>query len=131
MNPTCNAPIATIWSDTHVPGVAEWQRVLLSWTIRAVNPIGFEKIIFSILQDGSNRWLVATHRDGACTEAKPFTSKEEAYDYYALLVHTMTPDWKQGSLFPAAHPKYLTTYVYRGFDGGPNCEQSHAYTGES
>lgn len=126
------APVATYISDAFAV-VAEWERLLMMWTLRSMHPEkdGLTTLSWTIQFNGS-QYLVVERVDGmvpADHMSRAFDDKDSALDFFGEMVRCATPPCAQGSLFPAEHPDFIETYAYFGGYGHGPCAQSHARVG--
>lgn len=134
MNTNYATPVATNVEDTFVP-VAEWEKLLMVWTLRSLNPLrdGFTTISWAIQQDGT-RYHVVERENGMIpqeTFGRTFESKDEALDFWGQMIRSATPPCVQGALpgFVQVVPDFLETYAYMGGFGSGPCSQSHLRVG--
>lgn len=115
MNHFTSIAVDTCRRDTYVP-VADWEELLMLWTLRARNPArdGFTTVSWAIQRDGS-RYYVVERLDGTIPHAhlgKTFSgpvAREEALDYWLAMTAAATPPGVQGVL-----PGFLVAAGRRG-----------------
>jgi hypothetical protein len=142
MNTNYAAPVDTFRQDAGVP-VAEWEKLLMVWTLRSLNPAAdkFTTLSFAIQQDGET-FRVVERVDGMCTSTAngDFTlsqtfegadAKSKALSYFMEQIRCATPPCRQGALpgLVEAAANFVETYAYFGGYGGSPCNQSHVRVG--